>query len=95
MVKLPVLSLEGCGVHEESEFISFTSRAPFTVHLLKACSNTPGIPKVSASEPSPTTFPLWAALFAIFFAQFIKIPLAYIATRKFDWTLFMIQAIIF
>ncbi|KMK77674.1 divergent PAP2 family protein [Alkalihalobacillus pseudalcaliphilus] len=33
-------------------------------------------------------FPLWAALFAIFFAQFIKIPLAYIATRKFDWTLF-------
>ncbi len=22
MVKLPVLSLEGCGVHEESEFIS-------------------------------------------------------------------------
>ncbi|KGA95608.1 membrane protein [Alkalihalobacillus alcalophilus ATCC 27647 = CGMCC 1.3604] len=33
-------------------------------------------------------FPLWAALFAIFFAQFIKIPLAFIPTRKFDWTLF-------
>ncbi|MDV2684112.1 divergent PAP2 family protein [Alkalihalophilus sp. As8PL] len=33
-------------------------------------------------------FPLWAALFAIFFAQFIKIPLAFLPTRKFDWTLF-------
>ncbi|WP_088103960.1 divergent PAP2 family protein [Halalkalibacter urbisdiaboli] len=33
-------------------------------------------------------FPLWASLFAIVFAQFIKIPLAYIATRKLDWTLF-------
>ncbi|ADC49017.1 membrane protein [Alkalihalophilus pseudofirmus OF4] len=33
-------------------------------------------------------FPLWAALFAIFFAQFIKIPLAFLPTRKLDWTLF-------
>ncbi|WP_100405295.1 divergent PAP2 family protein [Bacillus solitudinis] len=33
-------------------------------------------------------FPLWASLFAIVFAQFIKIPLAFIATRKLDWTLF-------
>lgn len=34
-----------------------------------------------------TNFPLWAALFSIGFAQFIKVPLQYIATRKFDWTL--------
>ncbi|MBU9712572.1 divergent PAP2 family protein [Evansella tamaricis] len=34
-----------------------------------------------------TNFPLWAALFTIGFAQFIKVPLQYIATRKFDWTL--------
>jgi acid phosphatase family membrane protein YuiD len=33
-------------------------------------------------------FPLWASLFAIIFAQFIKIPLAFIASRKLDWTLF-------
>ncbi|WP_017726411.1 divergent PAP2 family protein [Halalkalibacterium ligniniphilum] len=32
-------------------------------------------------------FPLWAALLAIGIAQFVKIPLAYIATRTFDWTL--------
>lgn len=32
-------------------------------------------------------FPLWAALFAIAFAQFIKVPLAFIPTRKLDWTL--------
>ncbi|MDG5788881.1 divergent PAP2 family protein [Evansella sp. AB-P1] len=34
-----------------------------------------------------TNFPLWAALFAIGFAQFIKVPLQYLATRRFDWTL--------
>lgn len=34
-----------------------------------------------------TNFPLWAALFAIGFAQFIKVPLQYIATRKIDWSL--------
>ncbi|MDE5415352.1 divergent PAP2 family protein [Alkalihalobacterium chitinilyticum] len=32
-------------------------------------------------------FPLWAALIAIGFAQFIKVPLAFIPTRKFDWRL--------
>ncbi len=32
-------------------------------------------------------FPLWAALFAIGFAQFVKVPLAFIATRRIDWTL--------
>ncbi|UOE93645.1 divergent PAP2 family protein [Alkalihalobacillus sp. LMS39] len=32
-------------------------------------------------------FPLWAALFSIGFAQFIKVPLAFLATRKLDWTL--------
>lgn len=34
-----------------------------------------------------TNFPLWAALFGIGFAQFIKVPLQYIVTRKFDWSL--------
>lgn len=34
-----------------------------------------------------SNFPFWAALFAIGFAQFIKVPLQYIAIRKFDWTL--------
>ncbi|UCZ52530.1 divergent PAP2 family protein [Bacillus shivajii] len=34
-----------------------------------------------------SNFPLWAALFAIGFAQFIKVPLQYVASRKFDWTL--------
>ena len=34
-----------------------------------------------------TNFPLWAALTAIGLAQLIKVPLQYIATRKFDWTL--------
>ncbi|WP_078594647.1 divergent PAP2 family protein [Evansella clarkii] len=34
-----------------------------------------------------TNFPLWAALTAILLAQFIKVPLQYIATRQFDWTL--------
>lgn len=33
-------------------------------------------------------FPLWSALIAIGIAQAVKVPLAYIATRKFDWTLF-------
>jgi acid phosphatase family membrane protein YuiD len=34
-----------------------------------------------------TNFPLWAALAAIFFAQFVKVPIQYIATRKIDWSL--------
>jgi uncharacterized protein len=34
-----------------------------------------------------TNFPLWAALFAIFFAQFIKVPIQFIATRTLDWSL--------
>lgn len=34
-----------------------------------------------------TNFPLWAALIAIGFAQFIKVPLQYIATRRIDWSL--------
>lgn len=34
-----------------------------------------------------TNFPLWAALLAIGFAQFIKVPLQYIATKRFDWSL--------
>jgi len=32
-------------------------------------------------------FPLWTAITAIFFAQFIKVPLHYIMSRKIDWTL--------
>ncbi|MFC7366094.1 MULTISPECIES: divergent PAP2 family protein [Bhargavaea] len=32
--------------------------------------------------------PLWVAVFSIFFAQFIKIPIHYLATRKVDWRLF-------
>jgi uncharacterized protein len=32
-------------------------------------------------------FPLWAALFAVLFAQFIKVPVQFIATRKLDWSL--------
>ncbi|HHY71766.1 MAG TPA: divergent PAP2 family protein [Bacillus bacterium] len=32
-------------------------------------------------------FPLWAALFAIFFAQFVKVPISLIATKKIDWSL--------
>ena len=31
--------------------------------------------------------PLLAALFAIFFAQFIKIPIHFLLTRKLDWKL--------
>lgn len=34
-----------------------------------------------------TNFPLWASLFAIGFAQFIKVPLQYVATKRFDWSL--------
>ncbi|WP_078544240.1 divergent PAP2 family protein [Litchfieldia alkalitelluris] len=34
-----------------------------------------------------TNFPLWAALAAIGFAQFIKVPIQYIAIRKIDWSL--------
>ncbi|MGM9925531.1 MAG: divergent PAP2 family protein [Bacillus sp. (in: firmicutes)] len=32
-------------------------------------------------------FPLTASLAAIFFAQFVKVPIGYIATRRFDWSL--------
>lgn len=32
--------------------------------------------------------PLWAALFSIFFAQFVKIPIHYLVTKKIDWGLF-------
>ncbi|MCM3113510.1 divergent PAP2 family protein [Lederbergia lenta] len=31
-----------------------------------------------------TNFPLWASISAIFFAQFIKVPLHYLMTRKVD-----------
>ncbi|MET3576922.1 divergent PAP2 family protein [Bhargavaea ullalensis] len=32
--------------------------------------------------------PLWVALFSIFFAQFVKIPIHFLMTRKLDWSLF-------
>ncbi|MEI5907816.1 divergent PAP2 family protein [Bacillus spongiae] len=32
-------------------------------------------------------FPLMASLMAIFFAQFIKVPIQYLATKKIDWSL--------
>ncbi|SEM61498.1 hypothetical protein SAMN05192533_10477 [Mesobacillus persicus] len=32
-------------------------------------------------------FPLWASLAAIFFAQFVKVPIQYIASRRVDWSL--------
>jgi uncharacterized protein len=32
-------------------------------------------------------FPLWASLFAIFFAQFVKVPIQFIATRELNWSL--------
>lgn len=32
-------------------------------------------------------FPLWMAIFAIFFAQFIKVPILFALTRKVDWSL--------
>ncbi len=34
-----------------------------------------------------TNFPFWAALFGIFFAQFIKVPIQFMATKKIDWSL--------
>lgn len=34
-----------------------------------------------------TNFPLWAAFLAIFFAQFVKVPIHYIALKKVDWKL--------
>jgi uncharacterized protein len=34
-----------------------------------------------------TNFPLWSSLTAIFFAQFIKVPIQFIASRKLDWSL--------
>ncbi|UII55392.1 divergent PAP2 family protein [Cytobacillus spongiae] len=34
-----------------------------------------------------TNFPLWAAIAGIFFAQFVKVPIQYIATKKLDWSL--------
>ncbi|KIL42610.1 divergent PAP2 family protein [Jeotgalibacillus soli] len=34
-----------------------------------------------------TNFPLWASLFAILFAQVVKVPIQFIATRKIDWSL--------
>lgn len=34
-----------------------------------------------------TNFPLWAALAAIGFAQFVKVPLHFIVTKKVDWSL--------
>ncbi|WP_424237829.1 divergent PAP2 family protein [Bhargavaea ginsengi] len=32
--------------------------------------------------------PLWVAVFSIFFAQFVKIPIHFLATKKVDWRLF-------
>ncbi|MFS0646630.1 divergent PAP2 family protein [Siminovitchia sp. 179-K 8D1 HS] len=32
-------------------------------------------------------FPLWSALAAIFFAQFIKVPLHFFFTKRLDWSL--------
>ncbi|MBS4208543.1 divergent PAP2 family protein [Bacillus sp. FJAT-50079] len=34
-----------------------------------------------------TNFPFWAAASAIFFAQFIKVPIHYLLTKETDWTL--------
>ncbi|MBB5173562.1 divergent PAP2 family protein [Texcoconibacillus texcoconensis] len=34
-----------------------------------------------------SNFPLWAALISIGLAQFIKIPLHFFATKRFDWSL--------
>jgi uncharacterized protein len=34
-----------------------------------------------------SNFPLWASLAGIFFAQFVKVPIQYIATRRIDWSL--------
>ena len=32
-------------------------------------------------------FPFWASLAAIFFAQFVKVPIHFIATKKLNWSL--------
>ncbi len=32
-------------------------------------------------------FPLWTAMTAIFFAQFIKVPLHFLVTKTWDWSL--------
>jgi uncharacterized protein len=32
-------------------------------------------------------FSLWSAIAAIFFAQFVKVPIQFIATKKLDWSL--------
>lgn len=34
-----------------------------------------------------TNFPFWSAIAAIFFAQFAKVPIQYLATRKLNWSL--------
>ncbi|MGJ7920097.1 divergent PAP2 family protein [Neobacillus sp. LXY-4] len=34
-----------------------------------------------------TNFPFWSAIAAIFFAQFVKVPIQFIATRHWDWSL--------
>ncbi|MDX8365909.1 divergent PAP2 family protein [Cytobacillus sp. IB215665] len=34
-----------------------------------------------------SNFPLWSALLAIFFAQFVKVPIQFFATKKIDWSL--------
>ncbi|RBP05412.1 divergent PAP2 family protein [Rossellomorea aquimaris] len=34
-----------------------------------------------------SNFPLWASLFSIFFAQFVKVPIQFIATRELNWSL--------
>ncbi|WLD92674.1 divergent PAP2 family protein [Alkalihalobacillus sp. AL-G] len=35
-----------------------------------------------------SNFPLWCSIFAILFAQFIKIPIMFISSRKLEWSLF-------
>ncbi|TYR78710.1 divergent PAP2 family protein [Priestia megaterium] len=32
-------------------------------------------------------FPLWSSLLAIFFAQFVKVPLQFLAIKRWDWRL--------
>ncbi|WLR50437.1 divergent PAP2 family protein [Bacillus tianshenii] len=34
-----------------------------------------------------TNFPLWASLCAIFFAQFVKVPITFFATKRINWSL--------
>ena len=34
-----------------------------------------------------TNFPLWASLAAIFFAQFVKVPIQFIVSKEIDWSL--------